>query len=140
MGAAGKTDSGFTILEALVALAILAAALIPLLGMQSQFVDRIAAQERLQTRLSLESALVAALEDINLQLHQSGQINGVGYRAEWQAAARGPAASTRISSGEPARFDLQAYTVTIRVVYEDGRQELYRLPGLGWRAKWAITT
>jgi len=132
-------ESGFTVLEALVAVAILAAALIPLLGMQSQFVERIAAQERLQTRLSLQAALVASLEDVNFQLHKTGQINGAGYIARWQAAPRGPAATSRISTGEPARFNIQAYTVTVRVTYQDGHQQNYRLPGLGWQAKWPIT-
>ena len=134
-----RQDSGFTILEALVAIAILAAALIPLLGMQSQFVDRIAAQERLQTRLSVQAALVSELEDVNFQLHRSGTINGPDYIAQWQAIPRGSAETTRIASGEPARFNLQLYNVNIAVKYPDGRQQDYSLPGLGWQAKWPIT-
>ncbi len=131
-------NSGFTVLEALVALALLAAAFIPLMGMQSQFVERIAAQKRLETRLSLQAALSAQLEDVNFMQHQTGRLNGAGYSAQWQAVPRGTAVTSRLSTGDPARFDIQAYNITILATYIDGRQEQYRLPGYGWRAKWAI--
>lgn len=131
-------DDGFTVLEALVALALLAAAFIPLLGMQSQFVERVAAQERLQTRLSLQAALTAKLDSVNFQQHPAGRLNGAGYTALWQAVPRGSLATSRLATGEPARFDLQAYTINITATYIDGRQEQYSLPGFGWQAKWQI--
>lgn len=133
-----RQDSGFTVLEALVAIALLAAAFIPLLGMQSQFVQRIAAQERLQSRLSAQAALAARLEGINFQQHNAGQLSGEGYVANWQAAPRGPVETSRLSTGEPARFSLQAYTVNITVSYTDGRQDQWQLPGIGWQAKWPV--
>jgi len=134
-----RQDSGFTVLEALIAIALLAAAFIPLLGMQSQFVQRIAAQERLQSRLSAQAALAARLEGVNFQQHSSGRLSGDGYIANWQATPRGPVETSRLSTGEPARFNLQAYTVNIAVNYTDGRQDQWQFPGMGWQAKWPAT-
>ena len=134
-----EKEAGFTVLEALIAVAILAAALIPLLGMQSQFIARVEAQERLQTRLSAQSAIIAELDDVNFQIHKTGELRGRAYQARWQAAPRGEAQTTRVSSGERARFDVISYIVTVRVDYDDAPEAVYILPGLGWQAKWAIS-
>ena len=83
-GASG--ESGFSVLEAIMAVAILSIALLPLFEMQSQFVKTVAAYQRVQEKNTLERQVVNRISAINLYKTPEGREPFGDYVLIWSAS------------------------------------------------------
>lgn len=127
-----SVESGFSVLEALVAMAILAAALLPLLALQGQFVRTTQSLERVQTRLSAESIALAHIKALNLDQSPEGTLSTVYGPMTWTSTpAAGPHAG-RDGAGFPSRFVITLYDVDIEIASQTGTFQKFSLQGLGW--------
>lgn len=125
-------DSGFSVLEALVAMAVLAAAMLPILALQSQFVRSVAVMERTETRLSVEAAVRAHIRSVNLTERPRGDMNMAGATLRWTASPALPERRVRAQGGVRSRYVTTLYNVEIVVNYNSGASEKLIMTGLGW--------
>lgn len=126
-------EAGFSILEALVAMAVLSAALLPLLALQGQFVTSVKAMERAEARLTAQNALQAQISALNLTLTPKGQITLPGAAAVWTASPALPPRKVRDLGGGPGRFATTYYNVKAQVSYSNGTLQVIELKGIGWK-------
>ncbi len=126
-------EDGFSVLEAIVAMAILAAALIPLLALQGQFLRTTEALERVEQRLDAEETALAHIGALNLVQSPTGTISAQSAQISWQSRPLVPARKARGSNGFPSRYNITLYEVTVTLSYRGGRQEQFLLQGLGWK-------
>ena len=126
-------EMGFSVLEALVAMAVLAAAMLPILALQSQFVRSVAVMERTETRLSADAAIRAHIRSVNLTERPRGDLVMPGATRRWSAEPAHNPRLTRGKGGERARFEVTLYDVSVRVDYVAGHQEYLVMSALGWK-------
>ncbi len=127
------SEDGFSVLEAIVAMAILAAALIPLLALQGQFLRTTQALERVEQRLGAEETALAHIGALNLVQSPTGTLSTQSGEISWQSRAVMPARKARNADGFPSRYNITLYEVTVTLSYKGGRQEQFLLQGLGWK-------
>ncbi|MGB0906115.1 MAG: prepilin-type N-terminal cleavage/methylation domain-containing protein [Maricaulaceae bacterium] len=132
---APSNDAGFSVLEAMIAIAILAAALLPLLALQAQFIRTVESLERAEVRLATEESVRAYLSAINLYDVREGQILSTYGEINWTAKPITSSRAVRGKGGFPSRFDTQLYEVTAQIAYEGNRGVVIKLDGIGWRPK-----
>ena len=133
MTARDKREAGFSVLEALVAMAMLSAALLPLLALQGQFVTSVRAMERAEVKLSINSALQAQISALNLTLTPRGTLSLPNANVTWEAVPAVETRRVRARGGRLARFETTLYTVNAVVTYTSGGRETLILRGLGWK-------
>lgn len=125
---------GFSVLEAMVAMAILAAGLLPILALQGQFVKTVEQLEHVDQRLAVQDNVLNAIQNINLTEKPTGQLDFGDVVASWEAVPAVPARMGRGLGGFPGRFELTLYDVRVQVDYNYDRQENFSVRGIGWRA------
>lgn len=132
-----KSAEGFSILEAMVAMAILAAALIPILALQGQFVKSVESLERLDIRLAARSTAVSYIKALNLSQNQNGEFvhltNAGPTRISWISTPATPPKIVRGNGGFAGRFELTLYDVNVTIDPENGGPEKFTIRALGWR-------
>lgn len=115
-----RPQAGFTLLEAIVAMVIMATCLLALYGWLSA---NTIAMNRVQAQaLSLEDAraALAAVETINPMATPTGERDIGPLQVRWNArsiASRRPGLS---AAGMPTQFDLELYEVAVEIL-RDGR-------------------
>jgi len=134
------TLDGFSVLEAMIAMAILAAAMLPLLGLQSQLVRTVGQYERIDARLIASENAIARIKPINFTLQQSGTFDDGTVRVRWQATAAEPPRNTQNQGGGAGRYEITLYNVAVSLTFSTGEQETLQLKGLGWRPLWPISS
>jgi len=82
---AGSGESGFSLLEALVALAIMSAALVPIFQMQTTLNQAVARIAVMSDRVSVGANLVSRLSVLNPMLEESGEEWLSGHRFSWES-------------------------------------------------------
>jgi len=132
--------AGFTVLELLVAIAILAAALIPLLGLQQSNTRAALAVERAQARLAADRAALEYLRGVNPARSQSGETQLGAARMAWRAEPVGAERPVRTTAGQPGRFTLQRYRVRVRLEAEERPTREWKVVLLGWHARRPFST
>ena len=125
-------DAGFSVLEALVAIAILAAALLPLLELQSQFTRTAATIERTEQRITLEDMALAHISALNIDQTQEGSIMTPQGQIIWTAKPAVESRYARDNSGGRARYLMTLYDVEVILRLKSGAQEQLTLQALGW--------
>ncbi len=128
-----RRDAGFSVLEALVAMAVLAGALLPLLALQGQFVRTTEALERSEQRLSVQDTALAHISALNLNQTPSGEMTTPYARVRWQSTPAAGPHMGRTAGGFPSRYEVTLYNVDIGIDYNSGASEILRLQGIGWR-------
>lgn len=106
---------GFSLLEAIVALVILSAAM---LGAYGWLATDVRALQNVRA-LALEEAAVqqalAQLEQTDLAAQPSGSIAWRDYRIEWNATALEPARAGRSTTGQRGSYELTLHRVSLAV-------------------------
>lgn len=129
------SQGGLSTLEALVAVAILGLALLPILAFQTQISQAYERYELLNARSELERNALAALRDINPMERPTGQLNlGRSQSLSWTSRAL---TKERQSTAYPAGdgdFIVALYLLKVELSDKD-RRTRYRmdLERLGWR-------
>ena len=127
-----KKDSGFSVLEALVAMAVLAGALLPLLALQGQFVTTTEALERNERRLATQELAIAHVSALNLDQLSEGELVTPYGQLQWRASPKFGPTPIRDVAGFRSRYDVTLYKIEINIAYNDGFQEQFDFESLGW--------
>ena len=130
----GRPNSGFTLIEALVALAIAAMTMTAIFQLQVQMArGQRRAQAVLQQVTAQENAL-ALIRDINFMERPSGQFTVPGEEVVRWSAAPKDAAKRNISASTTGRFEVQLYEVTVQIVRPGGHNPPdMTIERVGWR-------
>ena len=133
--AARTTDQqGFSILEALVAIALIAGAFLPLLVLQGQLTRSAIAVERAEQSLQARNNAIAYLRTLNPTLRPVGEEDlGVATMA-WTSTLIQPARTARSMTGETGRFDVSLYEVNVQLTFATGRVDSFSVRQVGWIA------
>jgi len=126
-------EDGFSVLEALVAMAVLAGALLPLLALQGQFVKTTESLERNEHRLSVQDLALAHIASHNLNQVSQGTLQTQYGTIEWRAEPAAGPHRARGATGFPSRYALTLYNVGVDITYNSSAAETFTLQGLGWQ-------
>lgn len=130
-------QAGFSVLEAIVAMAILAAVMLPLLAVQGQLAQSAQAVARADTRTALQRNTVAYISALNLDQAQTGDTRIGSVDLEWRASAVEGPAPTWAGPGDPGRYLVTLYEVeVVGRDAESGRIHRFRFNALGWTARY----
>lgn len=116
-------EAGFSVLEALVAIAVLAMALLPILALQGQFVRSVAAIERAESQLALNQAIIEHIRSVDLSANPRGQLSIMDAKAEWQVRPETAPRRMRGRGGLNSRYEATLYNVEISVKFATGGLE-----------------
>jgi general secretion pathway protein I len=113
-------QAGFSLLEAIVALAIIGLALVPLLGFVAQSLDSVYRAADAQLRATVLANAVDAMSGVNPMRDPRGEIDLGGPRVRWQSRALvSPMPNSNIPTGFGA-FNVALYDVQANVLRADG--------------------
>ncbi|MBK5910383.1 hypothetical protein CCR85_02615 [Rhodothalassium salexigens] len=145
---------GFTLLEALLALTLLAAALLPLFAVQQGGTRAAAAVERAQARAELDRAILARLRTLNplpagatvppalagrIDRSRQGAFQAAGARVRWVATPAAPARrAINAGTGAPGRFLVQPFRIAARIDGPGRPPRTWAVDRLGWRPLTAV--
>ncbi len=129
-----KLQAGFSLLEALVAVALIAAAFLPLLALQGQLTRTVLAVERAETNIKDMSSALSFLRTMNPMRTPEGVENIGDATLSWTARPISNERPALNQGGAPGRFVMQLYDVDAELSYEDGRRSAFTVRALGWRA------
>lgn len=132
-------ERGFSVLEALVAMAILAAAMLPLLALQGQFIKNIESFERANIRISARQNALAYLQTQNFFLRTQGEMQLGDTLVHWQAVPVEAPRAMYPTAEYVGRFDMILYDVDIVLTSSDAPTDTLHIRGLGWRPRWSLS-
>ena len=127
-----SVEAGFSVLEALVAIAILAAALLPLLELQNQFARTAAAIERTEQRIALEDMALAHISALNIDQTREGSILTPQGQIIWASQPTVEPRYARDNGGGRSRYLMTLYDVEVILRLKSGAQERMTFQALGW--------
>lgn len=136
-----RRETGFSVIEALLAVAMIAVALIPLMGLQIRVNRDYSRQREIHAEIEARRNALAVLRDVNMMREPAGALRLAGDRTlRWRAIPRsGVVRSTDGGAGDGA-FEVALYTVVVTVLGEDGRIVCtFQFLHLGWRSLTANT-
>ncbi len=126
--------AGFTLLEALVALAIASVCLLALFGLQLQLSRAQRRYEAAMARADARRNILALVRDLNPELQPEGSVDlPDGERLSWTARALSPARRALTPSGQPGPFAVRLYAVDAALGREGAARDTVTVERLGWR-------
>ena len=128
-----QEQQGFSLLETLVALALLSAALLPLLAFQGQLTRTVLAIERSEDTVKNMTSTLSYLRVINPSLVNEGQQQIGSAVITWTARPVSQERAVLDASGAPGRFVARLYDIDATLTYTDGRQTDFTIRKIGWR-------
>lgn len=132
---AHRIQRGFSILEALVAMAIIAGAFLPLLMLQGQLTRTALAVERSEQLLRGKTNALSYLRTLNPSLRPEGEEPlGDGISMAWQSTPLTQPRPVRSMGGEVGRFNITLYEVSCTLSFPDGRTSTFSSSQVGWIA------
>ncbi len=130
---APHAQAGFSLLEALVAVAIIAAALLPLLALQGQLTRTVLAVERAGAGAEDMTSALSYLRTLNPTMKPEGTEQLGGAVLSWTAQPVSEERPALDQGGGPGRFMMQLYDIDAAIAYDDGRRVEFSVRALGWR-------
>ena len=131
---APSAQAGFSLLESLVAIALIAAALLPLLALQGQLTRTVLAVERAGIGAEDMTSALSFLRTLNPTMKPQGSEPLGDAVLSWTARPVSEERPVLDQGGAPGRFMMQLYDVDAAIDYDDGRRFEFTVRALGWRA------
>ena len=129
-----KSSRGFSTLEAIIAVALIATAFLPILILQTQLVQTSLSIERAEkTTIAMRSAL-ALLRVTNPLLQPQGEALVGEAILSWTAEPISPLTNVRDGGGGQSRFVSQLFRVRATLQFRGVRQREFEVVLMGWRA------
>ena len=127
-------EAGFSVLEAMISVAIMAAALLPLMSLQSQFVTTSLAYERMSERIDIRQDVLNRLEGMNFSRFPTGEESLGAYQLTWFAERVQNSSQNSVGAQNDSfgRYDLRLYSVTVEISHKGVITESFSLNGMGW--------
>lgn len=127
-------QSGFSLIETLVAVGIVAIALVPIMSLEIQLQRGFVEQRARLSELQTQRNALALLRDFNFTETPSGRLPlGVGQTLTWRATALSqPIRTTRFPRGE-GEFEVVLWRVEAEVVGPGEQRVRFNVEKLGWR-------
>ena len=126
-------QAGFSLLEALIAVALIAAALLPLLALQGQLTRTVLAVERAGTSAKDMTSALSFLRTVNPMRDPKGTEQLGDAVLSWAARPVSDERPALDQGGTPGRFILQLYEIDATIAYDDGRRAEVTVRAVGWR-------
>jgi len=126
-------DIGFSVLEAMVAMALLAAAMLPLLSLQGQFSRSIDSIERADRRLDSRYVALNLIKTINPQTTDSGEFLHRDAKVTWKA---NPVRLPQIiydDDGIATENEISLFDISVTIVFEGGAIDEFTVRRVGWQ-------
>lgn len=131
---AASGESGFSLLEALVALAIMSAALVPMFQMQTTLNQAVSRTAVLSDRVSVGATVMSRLSVLNPMDQEEGEEWLSGYRFSWQS--RQIESFTRATSELSVPRTVALFEISYTVETAAGvKIEERKVKLLGWRSE-----
>ncbi len=129
-----NAEAGFSVLEAMISVAIMAAALLPLMSLQSQFVTTSLAYERMSERIDIRQDVLNRLEGMNFSRFPIGEEQLGAYQLSWFAERVQNSSQNNVGAQNDSlgRYDLRLYSVTVEISHKGVKTESFSLNGVGW--------
>ena len=127
-------QAGFSIIEALVAVALIAFAMTPLIALQGQMTRTTLAIQRAQETTTASETALGIIRVLNPMIVPTGEQNiGVGIMS-WRATPVSPQKPILSASGSAGRFDMRLYDVYVEVSFPSGAKTNFTVRKMGWVA------
>lgn len=118
-----RQQAGFSLMEAIVAVAILGVASVPLLALQSQNARSVMRLEERAIRIAAEQVTADYLSVLDVSASRAGELMiGGGWQVSWQAVPASEAIASVIGIGQPGRYAAQLIRIDAIVRHEGGAQ------------------
>lgn len=131
---AKNPQRGFSVLEAIAAVALIAVAFLPLLALQSRLAQTALAVERAELNVRNGKNALAYLKSINPMLLPEGAETLGDAELRWRATPVSEPRAALDTGGAPGRFQVQLFDIEAIIDYPDGRRTSLTVRALGWRA------
>lgn len=128
-------ESGFSVLEAMIAMAVLAAAFLPLLELQGKMLDTVGRLEQVDIRTHAMQESLKTIQTTNLSQQTSGELLARKFKIYWRTSQALPTRIVRLESGFPSRYEISIFDVFIKIEYKSGRIDEFSTKGLGWKER-----
>ncbi len=130
-----RSRSGFSVIEAVVAIAIAAIGLTAILGLQQQLARSQAREEAALNRHNIRRAAIVLVRDINPYQRPTGQnLIAPGLSVSWTSEAIVRPIQGLGFGGAPSAFQVGLYNVTVQI--EDANHTVldqFTVERLGWK-------
>ena len=111
-----KMNKGFTLIEALIAITILGAALLPIMALMSQSINQIHKIAESNAKSSAQDSALAIIEPINPMENPSGEVELVGFNMVWSSEQIVPPNNTVQIGAGLAGYKVAFYIVNIEIL------------------------
>lgn len=130
----GRVRTGFTLIEALVALAIAAMTMTAIFQLQLQMAQGQRRAQAVLQQVAMQENALALIREINFMDRPTGEIVVPGAEViRWSAKPRG-GSKRNVGPGSSGRYDVQLYEVTVQIVRPGGRNPPdMTIERMGWR-------
>lgn len=129
----GAGIAGFTLLEAIVALVLIAGGGVALLGWLNGSLLHMGQIQAAQERSGIIRNALGFMENINPMLTPKERRNVQNYTFAWNAVLREPVKQGISRSGKPGFYQLGLYDTEVEVYRQDTLLVRFRLRQLGYR-------
>ena len=127
-------QAGFSMLEAVIAIGILAATLLPLLDFQISVADGARRLEGHQKNLEMEARALAYLRSLPPASLASGKADLGGLQLTWSEKQSSVSRRMISEQGAPGRFEIEVIRLEYTVAGADAQQVQGHVDRLNWRA------
>jgi len=126
-----ENNQGFSVLEAIIAMALLAAAILPLLSLQAQFVRTVDSIERADRRLQLRHMALNKIKTINPAELPKGEYIQRDSRVNWEAQSLFPLQAL-YEGGSQSSNNIALYDINVEIIFDNGGVDRFIVRRLGW--------
>ena len=128
-------QAGFSVIEALVAVAVIAIALLPLVALQMQVSRDHVRQRVVRAEIAAQCNALALLRDANIMDAPRGERDlGDGQNMRWAATPLSRLTRTTDRGTGDGEFDVVLYRVEVTIDLGEGAPFVFDVEQLGWRS------